>query len=198
MSRHYKISSLSLNETQASVYFVWIVLCSLEFWGIVTVSPSILKSNFCNIIGWADSTFPKVFRESLNRNSFRRDLRLSKHDRRSLCIRRYGRMRCRRSLWYQRNSSEEKKKDTLYKLPHRSKLGLLWLLMAKIDKYGIYKYFNVIKKISFDLTFFLKMKTINSKVKSHKELQHWKPLGSFFGPFTSSVAEIWHADINIK
>lgn len=62
-----------------------------------------------------------MFRESLNRNSFRRDLRLSMRDRRSLCIRRYGRMRCRRSLWYQRNSSGKTRTPDIYKLSVRSK-----------------------------------------------------------------------------
>lgn len=62
-----------------------------------------------------------MFRESLNRNNFRRDLRLSMRDRRSLCIRRYGRMRCRRSLWYQRNSSGKTRTPDIYKLSLRSK-----------------------------------------------------------------------------
>lgn len=94
----------------------------------------------------------------------------------------------------------EKQGRQIY-INYQSGQNLFWLLVAKNWKVWYLQVLCcIIKKISFDLTFFLKMKTINSKVKSHKELQHWKPLGSpfFFGPFTPSVAEIWHADINIK
>lgn len=80
----------------------------------------------------------------------------------------------------------EKQGRQIY-INYHSGQNLFWLLVAKNWKIWYLQVLCcILKKISFDLTFFLKMKTINSKVKSHKELQHWKPLGSpFFWSFYS-------------